>query len=316
MLQRAVFLMGVAAAVMVGATLRGTVVDARGGEALARVRVQLIGAGFEALTNNAGQFEVLNVAAGTYSLNVETVGYRLVRRELIIGEEDVVADVILSPDTFRRTDAVEVRAGAFEAIAVESPTEQTLLSSEVKNLGTVMLDDPVRALHNLPGVSANNDFYAQFSVRGAPYQRIGFYLDDILLHAPFHTMQNVNDAGSVSILNTDMIDSMSLLPNAFPSRYADRSGAVVDVRTRDGNRNQYSWRGSITIASVAGLAEGPLGKRGSWMASARKSFFQHLVSKFTDDPALAIGFLDYQGKLTYDLTQAPDRKSACDRRND
>jgi hypothetical protein len=100
-----------------------------------------------------------------------------------------------------------------------------------------------------------------------------------------------------------MIDSMSLLPNAFPSRYGDRSGAVVDVRTRDGNRKEYSWRGSLTIASVAGLAEGPLGKRGSWMASVRKSFFQHLVSKFTDDPALAIGFLDYQGKLTYDVTQ-------------
>lgn len=303
MLERAVILLGVSAALAVGATLRGTVVDARGGEALARVRVQLIGAGAEAMTDAQGRFLLPDIPPGTYSLNVETVGYRLARRQIMVAEEDVVADIVLSPDTFHRTDSVEVRAGAFDAVAVTSPTEQTLLSSEVKNLGTVLLDDPVRAVHNMPGVAANNDLYAQFSVRGAPYQRVGFYLDDILLHAPFHTIQNVSDAASVSILNTDMIDSMSLLSSAFPSRYADRSGAVVDVRTRDGNRKEYNWRGAVTLANVTGLAEGPLGRRGSWMASARKSYFQHLVSKFTDDPALAIGFLDFQGKLSYDLTQ-------------
>jgi hypothetical protein len=52
------------------------------------------------------------------------------------------------------------------------------------------------------------------------------------------------------------------------------------------------------------MAEGPLGKekRGSWLVSARKSYAQYVAGRLTDDPAQAFGYLDQQGKLTYDLT--------------
>lgn len=295
-------LLGAALAVAHAAEITGTVLDARGGEPLARVRVQLTGADREAVTGPDGRFRFEAVEAGKYSLHVETVGYRLLQREVEVGAGDLTLEIVLSPDTFRRTDSVEVRADVFEPVAAASPSQQTLSSTEVKNLGTVLMDDPIRAVHSLPGVVSNDDFYAQFSVRGAPYEKVGFYLDDVLLHAPFHTVQGISDGGSVSIFNTDMLDTLALLPSAFPSRYADRAGAALDVRTRDGNRTGASLRGSVTMTSASGLGEGPLGGRASWIASVRRSYVESLAKRLSDDPSLAIGFFDYHGKLSVDLT--------------
>jgi hypothetical protein len=305
-----------------GADVEGVVVDARGGETLARVRVQLTGTTHQTTTGRDGRFSFASVEPGGYTLHVETVGYRLLTREFTLSAgENKEFQIVLSPDTFRRTDSVDVKADPFELVQSASASELTLSATEIKNLGTVLIDDPVRAVQSLPGVISNNDYYSQFTVYGAPFSNIGIYLDDILLHSPFHTVQGIRDGGSASILNGDSIENISLLPVAFPSLYADRSGSALDMHTREGSRTKPSIRATASVAQVNVLAEGPLtrSKRGSWMASARKSYAQYIARRLTDDPAQAFGYIDGQGKLTYDLTarqtlslQASDARTGYD----
>src|SRR5687767_9612530 len=91
------------------AQVRGKVVDARGGEPLERVRVQLAGTTHTAVTDSSGRFAIENIPEGEYSLNAETVGYRLIKKAFHIGAEETQEyEIVLSSDTFRRTDAVEV----------------------------------------------------------------------------------------------------------------------------------------------------------------------------------------------------------------
>ena len=285
--------------------VRGIVVDARGGEVLARVRVQLTGTSHQAATDSEGRFSFSDVASGDYTLHVETVGYRLLKRDFSIGADEIKEfQVVLSPDTFRRTDSVEVKADPFELRQAAAPSELNLSDAEIKNLGTVLVDDPVRAVQSLPGVVANNDYYSQFSVYAAPYGTVGLYLDNILLHSPYHTIEGINEAGSISILSGDSMEDLSLMPLAFPARYADRIGSALDVHTREGSRTKPSFRVAASAAQTNVLGEGPLGtaKRGSWMASARKSYAQYIAGRLTDDPSQAFGYLDGQAKITYDLT--------------
>ena len=170
--------------------VRGTVVDARGGEPLARVRVTLAGTAHEAVTGPEGRFEIAEVAPGDYQLNVATVGYRMLKKSFSLAAGEAKEfEVILSPDTFRQTDSVEVRAGPFEPARQDSPSQRELSGTEAKNLASVLADDPLRAVQSLPGVTSNDDFNAQFSLRGADYHRLGVYLDGVLLHAPFHAVQ-------------------------------------------------------------------------------------------------------------------------------
>jgi hypothetical protein len=303
---RALLLAVLTAVISTAATVRGRVVDARGGEALARVRVSLQGVEAQTSTDESGRF-TLEVPPGSYVLQVDTVGYRQIKRDFAVADaEPTEFDIVLSPDTFRRTDSVEVRADPFDLVTAEpAAAELNLTGTELKNLSTVLLDDPIRAVHALPGVASNNDFQSQFSVRAAPFARIGFYLDDVLMHAPFHRMEAADEDPSLSILNGEMVSDIALTPMAFSSRYGDRTGGALDVRTREGSRTRPSVRLSSGVASTTGLAEGPLGpkKRGSWLVSVRRSYIQYIVNRMSDDSALSLGFGDVQGKVTYDLTQ-------------
>ena len=179
----------------------------------------------------------------------------------------------------------------------------TIGGNEIKNLSTVLADDPLRAVQSMPGVSSNDDFESRFSLHGAPYEQIGLYLDDILLHMPFHTVQGEGPSGSMTVFNGDMVDSMSLQSEAYDARFEDRTAGVLDVHTRDGSRSETSFRLTAGVADAGILAEGPLGKkhRGSWLASFRKSYLQYLLQQSADQP-MAFGFMDSQVQFTYDLT--------------
>ncbi|MEK7407575.1 MAG: TonB-dependent receptor [Acidobacteriota bacterium] len=285
--------------------IRGLVVDAQSGEPLARVRVQLAATSSQATTDAKGNFALGGLQAGDYTLVVSTVGYRLLKKSFTLAAgETKEFEVILSPDTFRHTDSVEVRASPFETARADSPSELTLEGNEAKNLASVLADDPLRAVQGMPGVSSNDDFESRFSLRGAAYNRIGLQLDDVLLHTPFHTLQGEAASGSLTAFNGDMVDSIALYSGAFPVRYGDRTAGVLDVHTREGSRTQRSVRLTASASNAGVMAEGPLGRgrRGSWLAAARKSYFQYVIRRTErTEPTLAFGFSDVQGRVSYDL---------------
>src|ERR1022692_3759755 len=104
--------------------VRGSVVDARGGEALSSVVVQLVGGAYRATTDSAGRFRITGVAAGDYVLNVSTVGYHLLKKSFHLDAgETKDFEVILSPETFHQTDSVEVQASPFEPRSEEHTSE-------------------------------------------------------------------------------------------------------------------------------------------------------------------------------------------------
>ena len=155
-----------------GGVLTGVVRDSRTGEPMARVAVQLAGAGKQALTGADGSFDFGEVAPGEYSLRASTVGYRLLQTRITLEAGDRKAlEVSLTPDSFQATERIEVRADPFDLARALGPTDFAIEGSEAKNLASVLADDPLRAVQSMPGVSANDDFDSRFSLHGAPYTK-------------------------------------------------------------------------------------------------------------------------------------------------
>lgn len=289
------------------ASIHGTVVDARGGEPMANVAVQVGGTPEgRTRTDGAGKFALAGIVPGEYILSVSTVGYHAVKRNLKLeAGEDPAFEIVLSADILRRTDQVDVKAGPFETARQDSPDSLTLAGNDIRNLGSVLADDPLRAVQGLPGVTSNNDFDARFSLRGADYSRVGLFLDDVLLHEPFHMVQGQNVTGSGAAFNGDMVEDMELHESAFPGRFGDRNAGILDVHTREGSRDAISFRLEASLSNAGAIAEGPIGKhkRGSWLVGARKSYLQYIVSRLAPaNNALIFGIEDTQARFTYDLT--------------
>jgi hypothetical protein len=96
---------------------------------------------------------------------------------------------------------------------------------------------------------------------------------------------------------------MKLMPVAYPVKFADGIGAALDIRTREGSRSAPLFRASAGIAESDILGEGEVGsaKRGSWIASARKSYIGYLIRNRESD-VQDVSFYDADLKFTYDLT--------------
>jgi hypothetical protein len=290
------------------AEIKGKVTDVAGGEALGRIHVSVQELKLETQTRADGTFVLEKLPAGTFTLQLSAVGYRLMNVAVTVSGADDTQELslVMVPDNFRRTETVEVKADVFQAEDSPAVLEQNLTASEIREASTVLADDPFRAVQSLPGVSAsgNNELLAEFSVMGAPFDQVGIYLDDVLIPSPFHEDSNVPNGASLSLLTGELVESMKLLPAAYPVRYADEIGAALDIRTRDGSRSKPLFRASVGVGYSDVVGEGRIGpgKRGSWLFSARKSYIGYIVHQLIGNDFADVSFYDGEGKVVYDLT--------------
>lgn len=290
------------------ANVKGTVANAQGGEPLGKVQVTLVGTSSLATTASDGSFEVSQIPPGSYVLQVSAVGYRTITVpfQIATAEETKEFQLTLTPDNFRVSEVVEVRGDTFEAQDWPAIGDFTLTSSELQQTSTVVANDPFRSLQALPGVSAsaNNEFLAQFSVMGSPYEQVGIYVDDVLVPNLLHTVASFPDAPTLSLLTGNDVEDLRLMPVAYPVRYADASGAALAIRTRTGSEGAPLFHASVGLADSEFLGEGGFGHahKGTWLLDGRKSYLGYLErliagSRFSQD-----GFYDADLKLTYNLT--------------
>jgi hypothetical protein len=293
------------------ARLSGRVVDARTGEALAKVKVIVSGTNQETTTDDNGAFTLDNLNAGKIDLYITTVTFGLVKKSVLLKEGDNSDfQIVLNEDAAALTESVTVSTAPFESGDSLAVSQQLLNKRELQQLSSVLVNDPIRAAQALPGVSANDDFRSEFSVRGAGFDRVGLYLDGVLTENFVHTVAGgYPDTGSVSVIDANTVDSVSLMSDGFPAKYGDRTAAILDIQTRDGNRVKPSGRLQAALTGLAAVADGPLpNKRGSYLVAARKSFIGYLIRRFNDqlnsgNPAPAIDVADLQAKAVYDLSK-------------
>jgi hypothetical protein len=282
-------------------TLRGTVKDFKTLEPIAKALVSIRDQNLKTITDNTGRFELSGVQPGEVELYITTVGYGLLKTKLQIpADVDTDVDLQIGQEALKRREQVTVTAGPYDPIEAEAPTEQVLQASELKNLSG-LFGDSFRSIHSLPGVAASDDYYADFAYRGSGIPNIAFYMDGVLLRNPFHEDKQLTDVGSVSLLNGDIIESISLLGGGFPAKYGDSTGTVLNIQTREPDNERVSVRINMDVFQGGVTAEGPLGrsKKAAWLLTARKSYLQYLMSRMGFS-GLSIGYYDTEDKLSWD----------------
>ena len=294
--------MGVAPALAQDA-LGGQVVDARTGVPLEQVRVVVDG--FEpVLTDREGRFRVAGLMPGPHRLQASVVGYAVFRGEVTVDAGRPLV-IRLSEGTSAYAETVTVSADVFRGPADPVPSASMIGSAELLNLRGVLADDPLRAVQVLPGVATGDDLRSEFTVRGSDFRHITFTVDGFATPYLLHSVRGVEDrgpTGSVAMINSDVLEDVTLLNGGYPQYFTGHTGAEVDFRLREGSRDRRIFRVAVSGTAASAVAEGPLGaRRGSWLISARQSYLDAIVHRLTDR-AVSFNFGDAQLKLAYDLS--------------
>jgi hypothetical protein len=284
-----------------GAVLAGRVVDARSGQALGDVLVRVEGQPVFVETAADGAFR-LAVAGGTHTVVAALVGFAEHRSQHTVAPGETRELVIeLSEGAGQFEERVTV-TGELRGDAAAAPGASTLHGRDLQALRGVMLDDPLRAVQALPAATSTDDFYSEFAVRGSPFRALGLAVDGIPSPYLIHTIHGVTDGGSIAMVNSEALGSVSLLPGGYPQRTGRRYGAHVDLTTRDGSRESVRARAGLSGTSAGLLVEGPMAnKRGSWLVSARRSYLDYLLRRIDPDENFGFGFSDGLAKATLDL---------------
>jgi outer membrane cobalamin receptor len=262
------------------------------------------------ITGADGAF-TLELPPGPQDLYITTVTYGLVKKSINVSDgTSSNIEIALNEDAAALTENVTISSGPFESTRTTSTFEQTLNKRELQATSSILLSDPIRAAQALPGVGSNDDFRSEFSVRGAGFDRVGVWLDGVLTDNFVHTVAGgYPDTGSLSVINSDAINSVSLLSGGSPANFGNRTAAVLDLDSRDGNRVKPSGRIAAALSGISGIVDGPISSgKGSYLIAARKSYIGYLVRRINDQNEFAnnppvLGFADVQGKLLYDLSE-------------
>ena len=286
------------------APVAGVVVDARTRQPIAGALVELGNPPQSILTDAEGRFRFDGVAVGPVEIVVSLVGYSLAKYDITLASEGADVTIALNEGTAAFNESVLVQGSLFGARETGVAAQQTLGSAELRQLGGMTLDDPLRAVQALAGVTANDDFYGELAVRGNGFRQLNYTLDGVPAKFFVHTLELVSDGGSISMINSDVIDRASLLRGAYAQRFDQRVGAALEFASSEGSRERARYNLTASGTSASATADGPLGssRRGSWIVSARRSYLDLFLKRVLQDSSQAFGFEDVFSKVVYDVS--------------
>jgi hypothetical protein len=287
--------------------ISGIVTDKRTGQPLPGVTIAVQGLSLSTTTGSDGRFQLANVPAEPQFLFVSLVGYGLARPAVNVEpEKDTEVTIALADGVGTFSEEITVLTDRFRAVEPAAPTQQMLTNADFQDLRGVLADDPQRAVQSLPGVATGDDFRSEFSVRGSEFRHIGLSIDDIPVGWLVHSARGLQDTGSISILNGDIIEAGTLFAGPYAQRYPGRLGAWLAYELREGSRTRTEGHLSVSGTATSLAMNGPIGgaQRGSWIVSARQSYLQWLIDKLDPEGNAAFGFTDVAAKLVYDVTSS------------
>ena len=101
------------------------------------------------------------------------------------------------------------------------------------------------------------------------------------------------------MVSAELVGETRFIAGGFPAQYGDRLSSILEVWLREGNRRRFESELDIGTAGAGFVVEGPLGGRGSWLASLRRSYVDLIAGSF-DASGLPV-YANFQAKLVYDL---------------
>ncbi len=298
-----ILLLGLQNALAQDAMVRGFVYEASTGEPVIFSNVYLANSTYGNSTDINGYFSITRIPPGQYTLLVTYLGFDTLRIELDLKPNDVLNKRLYLKESAVSLQTVNVTAERMEATTETRTSVVNLTPRTISRLPSVGGQaDLAQYLQVLPGVVFTGDQGGQLYIRGgAPIQN-KVLLDGMVIYNPFHSI------GLFSVFDTDIIRNAEVYTGGFGADYGGRISSVMDITTRDGNKNRVAGKLSASTFGSKIMAEGPIKKAkhdndgsATFVLSVKNSYLEQTsksLYSYVDENGLPFNFLDVYGKLS------------------
>ena len=281
------------------ADFEGRVLDRATKQPIASVRVAL-DTGQQALTDDQGKFSIPDVAPGDHTVTLS--GERLATvgtSETFEAAKKIDATYEVEPKKEKPANADEE-----EEIVVTAPRiKKQVVSTEVRAEQATRVPgtqgDVLKVVENLPGVARSAVGSGTLVVWGSAPQDTRVYVEGI------HVPRLYHDGGYRSILSSDFVKSVELVPGGYGPAYGRGLGGLVTVSLRPLDEDGiHGSVGADTIDASASV-RAKVSDRLHVAVAARKSYLDSVLSAVTSEDVGAFvpipRYWDGQARAVYDL---------------
>lgn len=268
--------------------------------------VILEGTEYKTTTDFDGNYK-LEVPVGTYNVKAIYSGYvSLIKYNIIVSsgnaqvvnfEMEVVSSQLSEVTVSNDKSKSAVATDMITPLSVQQLTTEEIKSNPGGNF------DVSRVIQTLPGVgssaggAARNDIIIR---GGAPNENV-YYLDGIEIPVLNHFQTQGSSGGAQGILNVSFIEDVRLTSSAFDARYDNALASTFVIKQRDGNPERISGNVRAGFTEAVLTLEGPISKKTTFLASARKSYLDFLFGLI--DLPIRPNFYDFQYKVTHKIDE-------------
>ncbi len=293
-----------------GGTVRGSVYDKVSGEPIIFGTVFLEGTEYGTHTDENGFFSLGNVPPGTYRLVATYVGYDSVGVEIEVRAGRIVQQQLYMTESSVNLSVVDVSARKEKARSEVAVSAVRISPREIAALPSIGgQTDLAQYLPVLPGIVTTGDQGGQIYIRGGSPIQNRIMLDGMTIFNPFHSI------GLFSVFETEAVRTIDVLTGGFGAEHGGRISAVVDIKTREGNKTQFGAQLAANPFQAKALVEGPLrrfdpergGSSSSFLFTAKRGYvdqtspvlYPWVRSVAADSAGLPYSYADMYGKLSF-----------------
>src|SRR6266436_2235826 len=253
-------------------------------------------AGAQATADAQGGY-ALETAPGSRKLTFSAPGFDNRSIDVVVMEN---GQVEARRVYLHRVDVGDLQATIPGETPHDAPTRRTLTHDELVNVPG-SLNDPIRAVQNLPGLARAPFLGGALLVRGSPPQDTGTYLDGHRIPQLYHFL------GGPSVINEQLLDRIDFYPGGYGAYYGRNLTGAIDVATRKGDPQGFHGSVSVDLLQSVGFVEAPLGERTQIAVAARRSYIDFFLPLFLpNDPKNGVTsitpvYWDYQARLDHRL---------------
>lgn len=293
------------------ATVRGFVYNQENSEAILFQKVKLVtksGTIYGAVTDVNGFFSIPKLGVGEYIIKIENSDFDSIVKTITINKSNQIIDLkfeLVKSTSIKKFDAIDISAERKRKKTEVLVGVNRLNKKEVERIPSVGAEnDIVGAFSVTPGVVTTGDQGGQLYVRGGTPIQNKILLDGMTIYTPFHSI------GFFSIFETELIKNVDIYTGGFDSKYGGRISSVMDITYRDGNKNEFGGKVSVSPFLAKFVLEGPITKakngssgKNSFIFSAKHSLLDYtsksLYPRVNEGNGLPFNFTDLYGKLTF-----------------
>jgi len=204
--------------------LRGTVTDRETGEPLVGANVVVDGTNLGASTDLNGEYVILSVPPGTYSLKATYIGYST----FTISNVRVSSNLTTSQDFQLASSAIQVEA-------VEVVAERPLIQKNTTNTVRVTTQEdiknlPIRGVQALVTLSAGVvNQGGTLYVRGGRAGEVAYFVDGASITNPYYNAQS-------QPLIQEALEEIQLQTGGYTAEFGNANSGIIRTTTRTGGQ--------------------------------------------------------------------------------